>query len=187
MATTNVCADRFAIWPIALASGFPVVLIILWSGPFGLAFAGVPVLFSVWIFSALLALGMAFFSARAHIWRRALSLSVLPLVTLVAIANAGTVWSLAMEAGERLHFQVVRRSYLEDVSKLPSVGEPRFAVWVWGGFVIGHGVVYDESDEIVLPEQSPAWKKRVANTEVGSCGAWGLPLGNHFYLVRTGC
>jgi hypothetical protein len=132
-------------------------------------------------------IGNGVFSARAHIWRRALSLSVLPLVTLVAIANAGTVWSLAIEAGERLHFQVMRRSYLEDVLKLPSVGEPRFAVWLWGGFVTGHGVVYDESDEIVMPEQSPAWKKRVVNTEVGSCGAWGLPLGNHFYLVRTGC
>jgi hypothetical protein len=130
---------------------------------------------------------MAIFSARAHIWREALSLSVLPLITLIAVANAGTVWSLAIEAGERLHFLAMRHSYLEDVSKLPSVGEPRFAVWLRGGFVIGHGVVYDESDEIVLPEQSPAWKKRVANTEVGLCGAWGVPLGNHFYLVRTGC
>jgi hypothetical protein len=92
-----------------------------------------------------------------------------------------------METGERLHFQAMRRSYLEDVSKLSSSGEPRFAMWRRGGFGIGHGVVYDESDEIVLPEPSSAWKKRVANTEVGMCGAGGTPLGNHFYLVRTGC
>jgi hypothetical protein len=92
-----------------------------------------------------------------------------------------------MEIGERNRFQAMRRSYLEDVSRLPSSGEPRFAVWQWGGFGIRHAIVYDESDEIVLPEQSPAWKKRVANTEVGSRGAWGPPLGNHFYLVRTGC
>lgn len=187
MATTNVCANRFVIWPIALACIFPLVLIILWSGPFDLAFAGVPVLFFVWTVSAVAASGMASFSAGAQIWRRALSLSVLPLLTLVAIANAGLVWPLAIEAGERLHFQVMRRSYLEDVSMLRSVEGPRFAVWLWGGFVVGHGVVYDESDEIVLPEQSPAWKKRVENTEVGSCGAGGLPLGSHFYLVRTGC
>jgi len=52
---------------------------------------------------------------------------------------------------------------------------------------VGHAVVYDESDEIALPEQSSAWRKRVANTEVGMCGAWGSSLGNHFYLVMTGC
>lgn len=123
----------------------------------------------------------------ARYWWRAASMSLLPLATFVAIAQAGTIWPLAMEAGERIHFQAARRSYLEEVSKLPSSGEPRFAIWRWGGLGIGHAVVYDESDEIVLPEQSPAWKKRVANTEIALCGAWGSSLGNHFYLVRTGC
>jgi hypothetical protein len=132
-------------------------------------------------------IGNSDFSASAPDWRRAVSMSVLPLATLIVIANAGTIWPLAMETGERIHFQAMRRSYLEDVSKLTSSGEPRFAIWQWGGFGVGHAVVYDESDEIALPERSPAWKKRVANTEVGSCGAWGSPLGNHFYLVRTGC
>ena len=114
-------------------------------------------------------------------------MSTLPLATIIAVANFDTFWPLAMETGERIHFQAMRRSYLEEVSKLPPTDEPRFALWHWGGFVVGHAVVYDESDEIVLPEQSPAWKKRVANTEVGLCGAWGSPLGDHFYLVRTGC
>jgi hypothetical protein len=187
MVTTSVSEDRFTMWPTMLACCFPLILIILWSGPFDLAFLGVPVLFIIWACSALLALGIAIFSARARDWRRAVSISVLSLATLVVIASAGTVWPLAMEIGERIHFQAMRRSYLEDVSKLPSSSEPRFAIWRWGGFGIGHAVVYDESDEIVLPEQSSAWKKRVANTEVGSCGVWGSPLGNHFYLVRTGC
>src|SRR5205823_6932000 len=57
----------------------------------------------------------------------------------------------------------------------------------WGGFGVGHGVVYDESDEIALPEQSAAWKMRVASTEVGMFGAAMAPLGDHFYLVRRGC
>jgi hypothetical protein len=184
---TSVSKDRFTMWPTALACCFPLILIILWSGPFDLAFSGVPVLFMAWACSALLALGIAIFSASARDWWRAVSMSVLPLATLVAIANAGTIWPFAMETGERIHFQAMRRSYLEDVSKLPSSGEPRFAMWHWGGFGIGHAVVYDESDEIFLPEQSSAWKKRVADTEVGSCGAWGSSLGNHFYLVRTGC
>jgi hypothetical protein len=187
MATTTLSEHRFSMWPAALACCFPLILIILWTGLFDLALDGVPVLLVIWAYSALLALGMALFWASAHNWRRAVSMSVLPLVTLAAMANASTVWRLAIETGETIHFQAMRRSYLEDVSKLPSSGEPRFAVWHWGGFGVRHGVVYDESDDIVLPEQSPAWKKRVANTEVGSCGAWGSPLGNHFYLVRIGC
>jgi len=122
MATTSVSKDRFTIWPTALACCFPLILIILWSGPFDLAFAGVPVLFMTWACSALLALGITIFSARARDWRRAVSMSVLPLATLIAVANAGTIWPLAMERGERIHFQAMRRSYLEDVSKLPSSG-----------------------------------------------------------------
>ncbi|MCP4620777.1 MAG: hypothetical protein GY844_30590 [Bradyrhizobium sp.] len=129
---------------------------------------------------------MTILSVKARIGRRALSWSILPLVTLIAIGNANLVWPLAIETGERIHFQAMRSTHLEDVSKLP-LGEPRFTFWHWGGFGVGHGVVYDESDEIVLPEQSAAWKKRVAGTEIGVCGAWGTPLGNHFYLVRTGC
>lgn len=187
MSGPGVKADHFAIWPTALAFCFPLIWVALWSGPFDLAFAGEFILLVTWSCSALLALAFAIFSASSRLWWRAASISILPLVTLVIIANAGTAGTLAVETGERIHFHVMRRSYLADVSKLPSSGEPRFAMWIWGGFVIGHGVIYDESDEIMLPVKSPAWKKRVANTDVGECGAWGAPLGNHFYLVRIGC
>jgi len=187
VATTGVIKHRFTTWPTALACGLPLILIMLWSGPFDLAFFGAPILFMVWACSALLALGIAIVSLSARDWWRAGSVSILPLTTLVLVANAGTVWLLAMQIGEQIHFQAMRRSYLEDVAKLPSKGEPRFAMWPWGGFVVGHAVVYDESDEIALPGQSSAWKKRVADTEVGLCGAWESPLGHHFYLVRTGC
>jgi hypothetical protein len=90
MATTIGSKDRFMMWPTALACCFPVILLILWTGPFDLAFLGVPVLFIAWACSALLALGIAIYSARARDWRRAVSMSVLPLATLVVIANAGT-------------------------------------------------------------------------------------------------
>jgi hypothetical protein len=185
-ATSDVREDRFTIWPIVLACSFPAVLILLWTG-LTLAFVGAPILMIVWVSSAVLASVFAISAASARLWRRALSLSVLPLATLPAIASWNTVWPLAMETGERIHFHAMRRSYLEEVAKLPSTGEPRFVLWQWGGFGVGHGVVYDESDEIPLPERSSAWKKRVENTEAGACGVWGTPLGDHFYLVRTGC
>lgn len=186
MAPAQASKDHFAIWPIALACNFPAALIGLWSGPFDVAFFGVPVLLFAWLCATLLALAMIVRSARARNWRRVISWSLLTLVTVVALANAELLWQFAIETGQRIHFQVMRSSYLQDVSRLRS-GEPRFAVWLWGGFGVGHGVVYDESDEIALPERSEAWKKRVSNSEVGACGVWGTSLGDHFYLVRTGC
>lgn len=187
MTSPSASTDRIVPWPIILTCCFPIILVILWSGPFDLAFLGVPALIAIWIGAACLASGIAVVSARAQNWRRTVSMLVLPLFTLFAAANLGTAWGLAIDAGESLHFQIMRSSYVEDVSKIAFSGEPRFAMWRWGGFGVGHGVVYDESDEIMLSEQSLGWKKRVANTEVGMCGAWGSPLGDHFYLVRTGC
>ncbi|HXI08901.1 MAG: hypothetical protein ACRC1G_12575 [Bradyrhizobium sp.] len=169
-----------------LALGFPIALVALWAGPFDLTFIGVPILLVAWICAALVALGMSVQSALIRSSWRAFSWLVLPLVTIAAAADPQRVWGLAIEAGQRIHFQAVRASYLNDVSQLPS-NEPRFLVWRWGGFGVGHGVAYDESDEIALPERSVAWNKRVAGTEVGMCGAWGIPLGDHFYLVRMGC
>ncbi len=100
--TTSVSRDRIIIWPTALACFFPLILIILWSGPFDLTFLGMPILAVTWASSALLALGIAIFSASTRNWWRTISMLVLPLVTLVVIANAGTVWLFAMETGESL-------------------------------------------------------------------------------------
>jgi hypothetical protein len=187
MVTIRISKNCFAAWPTVLACCFPLLLILLWSGPFGLAFVGAPILFVIWACAALVALAIAIFSARDRRWRHATSMIVLPLLTLAVIASAGTVWDLAIDTGERFHFEIMRRSYLEDIAKLPPSDEPHFAEWNWGGFVVGHAVVYDESDEIVLPQPSAAWKKRVADTDIGMCGVWGTPLGDHFYLVRIGC
>jgi hypothetical protein len=194
MATRSVRQDRFTIWPIALACCFPLILLIDLV-PLVVAL----VVFIIWACSALLALGIAIFSASVGQWRRAVSMAVLPLVKLVLIANAGTVGPLATEMRYRIHFHAMRRNYLEDVSKLPSSGELRFAVWDWGplepggltlltrGLELHNEVVYDESDEIALPlqERSSTWKKRMADPSVGSCGVL-ESLGNHFYLVRHG-
>jgi hypothetical protein len=51
-------------WPTVLACCFPLILVVVWSGPFDLAFLGVPILFITWTCAALLALTMAIISAR---------------------------------------------------------------------------------------------------------------------------
>jgi len=71
---------------------------------------------------------------------------------------------------------------------LQANGEPRLAIFSWDGISIVRAIVYDESDEIVLPadQQSEGWKRRAAKTEL-SCGFTGAPLGDHFYIVVMGC
>ena len=93
MAKKGESNDRLSIWPTAMACCLPLVLIILWSGPFDLAVFGTAVLLMSWACSALLALAMAIFSALSHHWWRAVSMSVLPFVTLVVIVNASSFWS----------------------------------------------------------------------------------------------
>ena len=48
----------------------------------------------------------------------------------------------------------------------------------WGGFGVGHGVVYDDSDQVLLPSdrQSDEWKQRAKGSEL-DCGVWGKPVG----------
>ena len=132
MATTGVIKHRFTAWPTALACGFPLTLIMLWSGPFDLAFVGARLLFMAWACSALLALGIAIFSLSARDWWRAGSMSVLPLATLAVIANAGTVWPLAMQIGEQIHFQAMRRKLSGGCLKAPVAGRTAFR-----GVVVG--------------------------------------------------
>jgi hypothetical protein len=122
------------------------------------------------------------------VWRRAASAVVLPLAVIIALANHNTLWMFAVEHGELIHFKLMMANYEAQVRRLPTDKGPRLAVFDWGGFVVGHGVVYDESDEITLPanEQSAAWKARIAETEL-ACGVWGAAVGNHFYIARFGC
>jgi hypothetical protein len=179
--------DRFTIWPFALAWVFPILLALLWSGPMALTW-GVPVLLSIWALAALFSLCLATFLVTVRAWRRAASLLVLPLATVAAIVKANALWLFAIDTGEHIHFRVMRGDYLSQVAKLPADAGPRIAVFNWGGFVISHAVVYDESDQVLLPaeKQSPSWKKKIAGTEL-DCGVWGDPMGDHFYIVRIGC
>ena len=60
----------------------------------------------------------------------------------------------------------------------------------WGGDIaITIGVVYDESDEVILPadHQSEAWKLRVAQNELSCDGYTVQPMGGHFYLAEFRC
>jgi hypothetical protein len=180
--------DSIAIWPFVLACILPIMLVLVWSGPFDLAMLGAPIVLVIWANAALFALVFAIFSAIERGWRRTVSMLILPLMSLAALLNFGPLWSFAMDTGKKIHFQFMRASYLAQIAKLPADQGPRLAVFNWGGFVVSHGVVYDESDEIVVPpiKQSPEWNKRIVGTEL-ECGFSGYALGDHFYMVHIYC
>ncbi len=116
--------------------------------------------------------------------------SIVPLAVLIAAWQPFTFIHLTNRLGDAVHFALMRASYLAKVEALPATGQPHFAVFHRGGMVwASNGVVYDESDEIVLPrgQQSDAAKRRLNRSELG-CGEYTVQrLGAHFYAADFSC
>jgi hypothetical protein len=192
--------DRFVLWPLivvlmvsvlwAVVIGFfPGLLFILvfeFSRPGVLLLLPGMLLFGAGIAATLVAIA----AARREAWRRAVSAAVLPVAMVAVALNFSGFSQLCREAGDRLHFYVMRPSYLAQVAATPSLGHPRLLIWNWGGMVFSSkGVVYDESDEIALPaeQQSIEWKTNPGLGEL-ACGGYGFePMGDHLYLAWFPC
>jgi hypothetical protein len=168
----------------------PAAFILFWTfaannslGDFGLLF--------LWVVLSIVALGIAIWSGIVRRWGRAVAASMLPLSLALAILNLTAFWSFVMGAGEYIHFRLERESYLAEIAALPSDKGPRTVVFVlsedgWAGINNNHLVVYDETDEVALPEQqrSASWKEKVADTALSYGVGYLRPLGDHFYIVR---
>jgi len=150
---------------------------------------GIPALLVFSALAALLAMFGMVESLRAHARRRALSFAILPAIVL---ANALAPFVFVRHcnfAGDTIHFEVMREHYQHVVDALPKTGQPKLVIFDWGGMVwASQGVVYDESDEVVLPpaKQSSGWRARAGKTELG-CGYGATPMGGHFYLADFAC
>ncbi len=165
-----------------------IMPVVLWSISFDAAFMLALPFLALWALAALTVFVFALITALRRRWRRALSLSAFPLVAMAAFLNFGYLWQHAIDFGETIHFFAYRSTYLAEAAKLPASPAPRLASFNSGEFIAADSVAYDESDEIDRPEgqESEAWKKRIKGTEL-ECGAWGVPMGGHFYIVRMGC
>src|SRR4051812_47185060 len=104
--------DRWLKLPAILLVGFSIALIVIWAGPFGIAFLGAPLLCLLWGGSAIVGVAPGLSWAIQGTWRRAISWLVFPAVTLVAALNFDVVWTGAITAGNRVHFWVMRPHYL---------------------------------------------------------------------------
>src|SRR5262245_19518786 len=100
--------SSFSIWPLTLTAGFPLALVLIWSGPFTLGFVGAPVLLLTWSAATVLAIILGSVAIFQHAWRRAVSMLPLPLPTLTSALNFDTLWPLAISAGDHIHFRVMR-------------------------------------------------------------------------------
>lgn len=145
----------------------------------------------IWAMTVFFALIVAVASAFKREWCFTIGMLVLPLSFALTLWNSDEIWFRGIGMGEYIHFRLERETYLARIAALPSGKEPRTVVFVlsedgWAGISNYHLVVYDESDEIALPEQqrSASWKGKVADTPLGYGVGYLRPLGDHFYIVR---
>jgi hypothetical protein len=180
--------DRVLFWSVVLSIACPAIFILVWSGPPELWIVGTALVLGFWAMSASFALALLVGFALGRRWLWCLAALPLPLTALLAFLNIGLTWRAGQVAGDYIHFLAKYPHYRSEISALPS-GEPRLLVDNWGGvFIVSHGLVYDESDEIAKPdaERTEAWKKRASRTEA-ECVYGSTPIGGHFYFVGLHC
>ena len=179
-------------WPALIALAGPLLLV---SGTIccGLNFFwrpfGIWTVLGLWALAALWAAWLAIRTLSRRAWRAAVSALVLPVAVIVAMAGPFPFVQSCEELGEFLLFRARRSEYLARVAALPDDGQPKLAVFSRGGMVwYSEAIVYDESDEIVLPpeQRSASWTERASHMEF-VCGFWARPLGGHFYLAGFFC
>jgi hypothetical protein len=178
----------WTVWAVGLALAGPLSLVLYWTFCAD-SLLGMVLLFFAEVIAAVAGLGVAIWSGIVGRWGRAIAAGMLPLSLALCLLNFFTVWSFAMAAGEYLHFRLMRATYLSEIARLPPDKRPRTVVFVlsedgWLGISNYHLAVYDESDEVALPEQSASWKARVADTALGYGVGYLRALGGHFYIVR---
>jgi len=186
--------DRFLYWPIMLALGWPVALVLVWTGPDPWGFVAVVAVCLFWVVSAFGAFVAALVWLRRRAWRRSVSTLVLPAIALAAFLNESFVAHATIRVGSDLQLLLTLPTYSREISKMPADEGPRLGVFMWrdlNGFGLDLGyelLVFDESDEIALPAQdrSEGWKEKAAATDL-HCRLTGVRHAfGHFYFVGRG-
>ncbi len=186
--------DSFVYWPIMVALGWPVALVLVGAGPDPWGFIAVLAVLLLW---AVFAVGVCI-AAMVRIyrreWRRSVSMLILPLSTLVAFLNNSIDIHTAQRLSDDLQLLATRSNYAPAMPKQSPNLEPRLQLFPWrdlNGFGLYLGyvlLVYDESDEMALPasQRSKAWQARAAGSELG-CRLTGVEHAfGHYYFVHRG-
>lgn len=196
MDSCDVATARFARHVAWWVLQIPAVLILLATVPplgrnvFYVVMV-LPVLLLIWT-------GLAFWSFVCCVmfvirrrWRLGALAAVLPVVVCLADLDFESFIRGCYYVGDALHFMVARPYYEHVIAHLPPDGRPRLAVFSWGDSMShSPGLVYDESDEIILPpgKRSVRWLTDPKLVQVTCGGDFGVQtLWSHYYLVSSPC
>jgi len=121
--------------------------------------------------------------------RGAASLLLPLLLVTIMHYGAGDHW-MALAAG-RNRLEMSRQGLEAKLTQADPAGNPRLQRFSWldGGWDAPIELVFDETDEIALPqgEQSEAWRARAANDSIYACRFSAYRLKGHFYQVYFAC
>ncbi len=184
---------RQLLWIVGgIAGAFvgPVALVLCWAF-FASFFLAPEIVVVLWMVVAVSGIGFAIAAALARRWRSMIVALTLPMSLAIFLSNFNSFWRQAMSAGEEVHFRLARPGYVRYVARLPADNGPRLEVFVlsedgWLGSSNEHLAVYDESDEVALPDKSRSagWLARVKGTYLEYGVGYWRAMGDHFYIVR---
>jgi hypothetical protein len=198
MNSTHVLLAK-KLWPVWVAIGMPLILIALEATPIAPNFAfvmlGIPALSFAWGCLGIWALIRSGWHLKRREWSQASASAVLPVILLVVGLQYWSFIHLCNYWGDVVHFVVRRPAYLHEVRAIPPDGEQRLLIFNRGGMSwASRGYVYDEADEVLLPEtlRSATWKARADQTEL-TCGYFAqrfpgdFSYTRHWYIASFNC
>jgi hypothetical protein len=178
-------------WIILVGFGVPAALVVFEASldrELFYVLLGIPMLLFVWATAAVYSALWFALLAYEKAWGQMLLAAILPAVLLFVAPDPMQFVRSCDYYGDALRFIATRSYYDREIAALPP-DQPHLMVFDWGGMVWGgYELVYDESDQIMLPwgRQSAPWLARASKTEL-VCGYGVEPLWAHYYIAETPC
>jgi len=173
-------SDRPLYWPSFVVFCFICALAVFGAWPEAVLFAifgPVPAL----LVAVLTASIMFLVDLSKRRWRRAASLALLPTFFIALMLAPKAVIGSIGRIGIHTRFAMEFSSYEAALTALPNNGK-RFRVFDWGGWgPYSSFVIFDESDNIVLPPDKYDWGD-MAGGLAQQCAGRTMHLAGHYYL-----
>lgn len=122
------------------------------------------------------------------VWFKGLSVAIALGVVCVGVSLPHLIVGPITSLVDRVRLGKVVAEYESQIKPLNSADGPRFAMFGRDSFMMNPiYIVYDESDQLLLPQQMWRASWRGWKTEFASCKYSANKTGQHFYIVRFSC
>ena len=173
-------SNVIAYWPVA----FVVLVVVseILASSWDIFFFVLIVIFPVAAFG-MIAFGFFDFvrSVRYGLWRRSLTILLIPMTVLVAILFPPRFNTNLNYIGQLLRLQISKQSYSTALDRLPNDGK-RFMVFDWAGFGgLSTFLIYDETDRFMA---KPGHRNECTpkGDESYVCDCEWVPFTGHYYF-----